>query len=365
LFGIDDEEMGTDPKRPKKLTRSTLHLLGNDKKEVSRVNRNGNQIIDPGVDLITTMYDNPHGTQTQLAAIGRSDNAGFGLVERDPDLAEKDKLIRDQLKRKIARGGAITRETIEHLVVQPLRSGPVLSRYNRHAELVLDVGIQETEENVHSRVERAKEMERAAAIIPDLDPDLRTQSPVELRISDKSSFMQPLAVPPQSSAQDKGEAKVSHHPDDLDEAERPLKEWKLAKESVLPSNECALTSLKRFEKSISMDEQETIDAKKVRKAKALKLADIDVAAREKILKLFHTCNEFRRHFWAIHPPKSSAERKKQHAIRKGLEEIKQDMQNFRHELLGASILDVVSLLDPQIEQIICAQKAAEVGDKFI
>lgn len=245
-----------------------------------------------------------------------------------------------------------------------MRSGPVLSRYNRHAELVLDVGIQETEENVSSRVERAKEMEKSASVIPDLDPSLNVKKPVELQISDKSQFMQPLVAQTatEQAKQDSTERNVETQKSEI---RRPLGDWKLAKENVIPTNECAVTTLKYIGELISNEERNIIDKKKADKAKNLKLSDIDAEAREKILKLFHACNEFRRHFWATHPPKSNAEKKKQAAIRKGLEEIKQDMQNFRHELLGASILDVVSLLDPQIEQIICAQKAAENVDSFI
>jgi len=326
---------------------------------MAKINRSGNKIIDPQVDLISSLYDNPHGTQTQLASIGRGDSAGFGIVERDPDLAAKDEIIRDKLKRKVARGGTITRDTIEHLVSQPLKSGPVLSRYNRHGELVLDVGIEETEENVAHRVHRAEEMEKEAATIPDLDMHVHEKLAMPLHITDKSRFMNGLVVDGNENDMEEMEKQAS----DSIPNERPIKEWKFSKETAIPSHACALASFRRLEELNASQNISPADKKKRKVSQDMKLDDVDEHARSKILKLFHASNEFRRHFWAGHPPKTNAAVKKQNAIRNGLEEIKEDMQKFRHELLGASILDIVSLLDPQIEQIICAQKAAETVEK--
>lgn len=45
--------------------------------------------VDPSVDLVTTMYDNPTGQYNELAGVGLEDKVGFGIFQRDPQEAEK------------------------------------------------------------------------------------------------------------------------------------------------------------------------------------------------------------------------------------------------------------------------------------
>ena len=108
----------------------TKWSLGNAKQKTSQV--------DPAVDLVTTVYDNPIGQYTELAGVGLEDKVGFGLIRRDPQEADKvthwpiryrkltrfqDEEIRQTLKRKRAHGEQISQATIKHMVNDPLQSG--------------------------------------------------------------------------------------------------------------------------------------------------------------------------------------------------------------------------------------------------
>jgi len=139
LFGDFDDD--GDVEKEKKV-KFTLDNKGNHPKVT----------VDPNIDLLTTLNDNPRGTPGTLAGVGMADWAGFGVANRDPAEADRDKKIRLKLQKL---GRSATKRDVETLQSKPVASDPLLSRYNKHGEMVLpDEDDPAFKDRVQKRIER-------------------------------------------------------------------------------------------------------------------------------------------------------------------------------------------------------------------
>uniref|UniRef100_A0A7S2WCX7 BSD domain-containing protein n=1 Tax=Mucochytrium quahogii TaxID=96639 RepID=A0A7S2WCX7_9STRA len=237
-------------------------------------------LVDPEVDLLYNLTDEPVGPANVLAGVGMADRAGFGIVDRDPAEAEKDRACREKL-RKLGRKAKLS--DVKRLQAKPLESGPIMSRYNRHAKLVLPD--ERDPRTKRKRVSRMIDNERDAEVLHDLEEAAgisNLPSVIPLDLDDRSAY---LAIGGAQTLKDGPNKATSNRTTNLEE-------WGPTKlRDIMPDSKTAINILDQLTCGTSTeagDGNERVE---------------NVKDNDELLRIFRASNEVRRHFWARFPPK--------------------------------------------------------------
>mmetsp|Transcript_9501 Transcript_9501/g.16641 ORF Transcript_9501/g.16641 Transcript_9501/m.16641 type:complete len:666 (-) Transcript_9501:185-2182(-) len=290
--------------------------------------------VDPNVDLLTSLRDEPHGNPTTLAGVGLAAHASFGITDRDPSEAAKDKKNRERVKKL---GRKVTMEDVEKLESKPLSANPLMSRYNKHSVLALPEEKGERyARRVKNRLERMTIDDREADILVDLaHADKPVEPPVvPLNLSGKSAY---AAVGGKSAS---GTASTS-----LPRVKRErggVENWNPSLlVSALPPGPTALKVLHQITGHNNGGE----NAHRTTRLE-------EVKDHEELLRIFRASNEVRRQFWAQFPPTLSntipleeqPDYRRMEQVVSKLVECTQQVNDFKRYALDTSNLVLVNLL---------------------
>mmetsp|Transcript_2263 Transcript_2263/g.5224 ORF Transcript_2263/g.5224 Transcript_2263/m.5224 type:complete len:665 (-) Transcript_2263:213-2207(-) len=278
LFGdFDDEE--------------DMEDLG--KKHIITFDNHGNHPHDvppvaPNVDLLQTLNDNPRGAANELAAVGMADRAGFGIAQRDPGEEEREAKHRRKLQRL---GRKVTIDDVKRLDSLPVESGPLMSRYNRHAKTVLpDEESEGHRLRAAKRIRRMKESEKKADTFHDLEEAggiRRGPQPVPLQLNEQLSAYiavggAAVAKPPAAQA-----SPAQEIASDVIVPSANILEWNSGDlRNVLPKSSVAVDVLRHV---LGSNNERGADENVT---EVSQLTD-----HNELLRVFRACNEIRRQFW--------------------------------------------------------------------
>jgi hypothetical protein len=270
--------------------------------------------VDPAVDLLTSLNDDPHGSATALAGVGMAARASFGIVERDPGEAVKDKAIREKIVRL---GRKLTIEDVHKMDSRPAEgeAGPLLSSFNRHALLVLpdEVGPQMARRH-EKRIKRAEEHEREAEVLQDLGEDLGGKARpvsgiVPLELKGQSAYLAvggaPGAATPSPAATPAPAHASSAPPLPRTPAPGSLAHWAPSKlHRTMPAAAVALRVLTGLANDAAVLGGGGGSSSGGAAAAATRMPDRveEIADHQELLMLFRASNELRKHFWTLFPP---------------------------------------------------------------
>ncbi|GBG33326.1 General transcription factor IIH subunit 1 [Hondaea fermentalgiana] len=246
--------------------------------------------VAPSVDLLETLNDSARGTASELAAVGMAERAGFGIVQRDPAEPEKEAKTRRKLQRL---GRKVTIEDVKRLDALPAESGPLMSRYNRHAQTVLpDEESEGHRLRAAKRIRRMEESERQADILRDLEEaggirhgpqpvplELNAQSNAYLAVGGGGQQIRHATSKPET---DSGAGEGSAEP-----VNATVGNWTAGElRSLLPKSQVALDVL-----------QHVIGSHNERRGDENFTELSQLPDHEELLRVFRACNEIRRQFW--------------------------------------------------------------------
>ena len=144
--------------------------------------------VDPQIDILANLNDSTFGgTSSELAAVGMPYRYGFGIAQREPlEVKKRDSIVRNLR----SQGRKATADSYQKLQAKPVESAPLISSYNRHADIILY-----DERNHHQRkVERIKrsiENEKEAEVLVELNEagGIRSHpSVIELGVTENSTL---------------------------------------------------------------------------------------------------------------------------------------------------------------------------------